>query len=107
VRYVTSHRHSDGHWNTQSHVLACDDISYDVIGHFETFVADFRAILERLDAPPAVLAIAAQVTNPTTELPTAAAYDSELAAVVYDYYREDFERFDYYRDSWLMPAPRP
>ncbi len=107
VRFVTSTSHPDAHWSRQVSVLACDDVSYDVIGRFENFVTDFRAILERLDAPPPVLALAAEVTNPTVDLPPAAAYDSDLAKIVYDYYREDFERFGYERDSWFTPKPQP
>ncbi|MEY2418351.1 MAG: hypothetical protein QOG90_1031 [Actinomycetota bacterium] len=103
VRYVLATRHPDAHWLSQTDVLATDRIRYDVIGRFENFVDDFRAILDRLGAPADVIALATEVTNPTDELPMAAAYDSELAALVYDYYRADFEAFGYERDSWFTP----
>ena len=91
----------DGHWNLQTEVLIHDLIAYDVVGRFETFVEDFTAVLRRLDAPPAVLALAAEVTNATPQLPLAAAYDRDLADVVYHHYERDFETFGYGRDSWL------
>ena len=103
VRYVIAHEHPDAHWERQVVILACDRIAYDVIGRFENFVADFNAILLRLGVTEDVLAVAGEVTNPTPELPRAVAYDSALASLVYDYYREDFETFDYPRDSWLTP----
>jgi hypothetical protein len=103
VRHIVATEHPDGHWARQVDVLACDEIAYDVIARFENFVDDFAAILTRLGAPADVRALGAEVTNPTNEVPPAAAYDSEVAAVVYDYYREDFERFGYSRDSWLTP----
>jgi hypothetical protein len=103
ARFVIATAHPDGHWARQTEVLACDEIAYDVLGRFETFDDDFRDILERLDAPPEVVALAHEVTNPTEYLPPAAAYDTELAALVYDYYRDDFERFGYERDSWHTP----
>ena len=93
----------DAHWERQVDVLAVDRITYDTIARFENFGDDFAAILHRLDAPADVLALATEVTNPTAELPMAAAYDSELAAMVYDFYREDFETFGYDRESWVTP----
>ena len=103
VRYVIAHEHPDAHWERQVVILACDRISYDVIGRFETFAADFHAILHRLGVTDDVRALATEVTNPTPELPLAAAYDIDLARVVYDYYRDDFDTFGYDRDSWFMP----
>lgn len=94
----------DGHWERQSVVGMHDLIPYDVIGRFENFVEDFGSILERLGAPADVLALASQVTNPTEPLPSAAAYDRELASLVYAHYQEDFERFGYARDSWFSTA---
>jgi hypothetical protein len=93
----------DGHWERQTVVGLHDVIPYDVVGRFENFNADFRNILERLHAPADVVALAVEVTNPTEYLPPAAAYDTALAALVYDYYRDDFERFGYERDSWHTP----
>jgi hypothetical protein len=103
VRHVAEVGPFDAHWERQVDVLAVDRISYDTIGRFETFVADFAAILTRLGAAQDVLTIAAEVTNPTSELPVAAAYDSELAGVVYDFYRDDFDAFGYDKDSWFTP----
>jgi hypothetical protein len=92
----------DGHWNLQTAVLLPDVIAYDVIGRFETFVDDFTAVLRRIDAPPGVLTLAAEVTNSTPQLPLVAAYDRDLAEIVYRFYERDLETFGYNRDSWLL-----
>lgn len=103
VRFVATGADDDGHWARQTEVLACDEISYDVVGRFENFAADLRVVLERLGAKPGVVALADEITNPTDHVPLAAAYDSELASIVFDYYRADFDAFGYDRDSWLTP----
>lgn len=92
----------DGHWDLQTNVLLWDLIDYDVVGRFETFQQDFVAVLERLDAPQPVLTTARQVTNSTTQLPLAGAYDRELADRVFTYYEADFDAFGYARDGWLF-----
>jgi hypothetical protein len=91
----------DGHFNLQSRILAPDVIPYDVIGRLESFQRDFERVLRRLDAPPEIVATAAEVKNPTTKVHPAIPYDRELADLVYDLYRPDFERFGYDRDSWM------
>jgi hypothetical protein len=91
----------DAHWDLQTNVLLHDLIPYDVIGRFETFSEDFTAILWRLGAPPSVLTLANEVTNSTPQMPLAAAYDQELADLVYRYYQPDFDDFGYQRDAWL------
>jgi hypothetical protein len=106
VRFITSTGHDDGHWARQTQLLATDEITYDVTCRFERFVFDFAGILNRLGAPADVMAIGAEVTNPTSDLPGAAAYDTELAGIVYDYYRADFDAFGYERDSWFMSKPQ-
>src|SRR5579859_7269165 len=73
----------DDHWKRQVDVLVTDVISYDVIGRFERFTADFLAILTRLSAPAAVLDIAARTYNQTAPMTLGAAYDRQLAGRVY------------------------
>ena len=90
----------DGHWSPQVDGLLLDVIDYDVIGRFERFSDDLTAILERLQAPAEVLAIARQRINETSPIPLVAAYDTVLARTVHDHYAADFERFGYEADSW-------
>ncbi len=90
----------DGHWSRQVDALWWDLIDYDVVGRFENFNEDFGAILRRLHAPEAVLARGTETFNATASIPLSAAYDTDLAAVVYDFYRADFEAFGYAADSW-------
>lgn len=91
----------DGHLDLQVEILQQDCIPYDVLGRFESFQRDFRAILDRLGASPEVRASAAEVLNPSPQVPLAAVYRRELADVVHDLYEADFVQFGYARDSWL------
>lgn len=91
----------NGHWLPQVDVLWWDLVDYDVVGRFESFTDDLCAVLTRLKAPDAVFEIARAKINATPSLPLSAGYDSELAGLVYEYYRADFEAFGYARDSWL------
>jgi hypothetical protein len=104
VRFVTESDDPsvihDGHWERQVNVLLYDLVPYDLIGRFESFREDFVDVLRRLDAPNDVIDLASEVINPTAPVPLAAAYDAELANRVHDYYRADFETFDYDADSW-------
>lgn len=95
----------DGHWNLQTSVLLHDLIAFDVLVRFERFVEEFTAVLRQLGAGDEVVALAARVSNPSPQLPLAAAYDRELADVVYRLYEPDFEAFGYARDSWLLTDP--
>jgi hypothetical protein len=90
----------DGHLAVQVDVLQQDCIRYDILGRFESFRSDFELILDRLGALPPVRAAAADVLNPTPQVPLAAAYRRELADLAFAIYRPDFELLGYGRDSW-------
>jgi hypothetical protein len=93
---------TDGHLAAQTELLQLDCIHYDTVGRFETFQADFKAILVRLGAAESVLMQAEEVLNPTPYSPLAAAYRRELADKVYKLYEADFDTWGYARDSWLI-----
>ncbi len=82
--------------------LATEMITYDFIGRFETFQRGFKALLERLGAPPEIGASAEKVHGQTAKICLPAAYDRELADTVYGIYKDDFEAFGYDRDSWMF-----
>ena len=90
----------DGHWCLQAGRLARDLIPYAFVGRHETFQRDFGDLLERLGAPPEVVATAAEVHGRSFRVPLAISYDKELADVVYPMYREDLEAYEYDRESW-------
>lgn len=92
----------DGHLNLQSNILLCDCISYDVLGRFETLADDLRSVLQRLGAPAEIAGACTTVTNATTHVPLAAAYDKALADIAYATYEPDFRSFGYDRDSWMF-----
>ncbi len=94
----------DGHFNAQNRILMQDLINYDFIGRFENFADDFKAILRRLGAPEETVALASERRNATVRVPLTTAYSRELAALVYNMYRDDFEAFDYGRASWMFES---
>lgn len=55
-----------------------------------------------MDASDEIIALAQEVTNPTTPLPLAAGYDSGLVRMVFQKYQQDFAAFGYEEDSWYF-----
>lgn len=91
----------DGHFNAQTRILRQDLIDYDFIGRFENFADDFRAVLKRFGAPGETVALVSERRNVSAHVPTDEMYSRDLAALTYDLCRDDFEAFEYDRDSWL------
>lgn len=93
----------DGHWGLQTRNLWWGCMQYDFVGRFESFEADLVELLARLGADKEVIAHASIRYNSTETIPLAAAYDAELAAAVYEFWREDFDAFNYADDGWRSP----
>lgn len=93
---------NDGHFTAQANILMPDVISYDMVGRFEDFSNEFRAILKWLEAPPEITATTTEVFNPTYPLYPAVAYDPELADSEFRYYQQDFSEFVYDPRSWMF-----
>ena len=93
----------DGHFNSQTNILAEGLINYDYIGRFETFCTDFNRVLARLGVSEEAVELATENRNPTPQTPLPWVYDDKIADVVYELYRPDFEHFGYLRDSWMFP----
>lgn len=91
----------DGHFNAQTRIVRQDLIDYSFIGRFENFEVDFRAVLTRIGAPEETIALASEKRNVLAHVPLDMVYSRELAALTFDLYRDDFESFEYDRDSWL------
>ena len=105
VRYELDPNASfDGHFNIQSRILMPHLIRYDIVGRFESLSEDLGQILTRLGAPEETIALSTVVRNPTPKIPLAAAYSHDLASLVYELYRQDFDAFGYDRDSWLFDS---
>ena len=94
----------DGHFNAQTRILRQDLIDYDFIGRFENFADDFRAVLRRLGAPEETVALVSEKRNVSAHVPTDEMYSRDLAAMTYNMYRDDFDAFEYAKDSWLCDA---
>lgn len=90
----------DGHWKSQVGTLHLDVIPYNFVGRVETFQTDFTMVLQRFNAPAALLAGLSERVNTTAQIPLAAAYCQALADRVYTIYEADFVTFGYERTSW-------
>ncbi len=104
VNYIAEQPDSqrDGHWKSQTGIMHLDAIFYDFVGHVEMFQQDFTKILQHFNAPTGLIASLAERVNTTTQIPLAVAYNKKLSDLVYAIYRDDFERFDYQKDSWMF-----
>lgn len=92
---------SDIHWRSQYANALIGVVSYDLIGHVESFDADFARVLETIapGADPAAL------VRPTNISPAGSVrYTDDLAALVYRRYERDFTTFGYERGSYLGKA---
>ena len=92
----------DAHWSTQTSLTKPENLNYDVIGKLENFERDFTIVLKRLNASQDLLDTVTVKLNSSEEITDEVALDTELADIVYKIYEDDFENFDYDRDSWLF-----
>lgn len=96
---------SGRHWMSQYRLTLSDLIAFDFIGKVENFGPDFALVLERIGLSPANIPEVDDL-NRSRALPppqdggAGGPYTAELASLVYDRYRRDFEHFGYARDSW-------
>jgi hypothetical protein len=88
----------DAHWKLQTNILYSDYIDYTYIGRLEYFAHDFSFVLKKLNAPLGMRAEAAKKVNQTKSI--GSPFNFELAKMVYDAYKGDFEYFGYEEDSW-------
>ncbi len=104
VRYIGEQFDDDrdGHWRSQTGILHLEAIQYDFVGRMESFTRDFTSILQRFSAPAELIASVPDIVNATQRLPLTMTYDQKLADYVYGTFRDDFEAFDYDRDSWMI-----
>lgn len=96
---------SGRHWMSQYRLTLSDLIAFDFIGKVENFGPDFALVLERIGVSPAGMPEVqdlnrTRATPPATDGGAGGPYSAELAGLVYDRYRKDFELFGYARDSW-------
>ena len=91
----------DGHFNAQTRILRQDLIEYDFIGRFKNFAVDFGAVLTRLGAREETVALVSERRSVSAHVPLDEVYNPQLAALIYEIYRNDFKAYKYDRDSWL------
>jgi hypothetical protein len=92
----------DAHWRKVSSLLMLDLIDYTHVLRTETLKQDLQPVLNIIK--PGVLAEDVLDRNSTNEsllLNWRDLYTDDLAKVVHDLYREDFDKFNYSADSWM------
>ncbi|MGK7958108.1 MAG: sulfotransferase family protein [Crocosphaera sp.] len=106
VTYVeqTVEQIPDYHWSPIRWGLRPDLINYDFVGHVENFEADFKKVLRQLNVTDEIMPDLLKPVNKSSikGLPLAAVYDWDLAKRVYALYKDDFETYDYEKNSWLF-----
>ncbi len=99
-RFVCSQEDSyrDAHWKLQTNIIYSEHIDYTYIGRLEYFAHDFSFVLKKLNAPATIMVETANKVNQTESV--LSPFNFELANLVYDAYKKDFEYFGYRQDSW-------
>jgi hypothetical protein len=83
----------DLHWRPQHLNLMHPLVTYDLVGHVETFDRDIATIHREVELPEVVL----ESRNVSTSKPEASVYDGrpDLVRRVKEFFREDFEIYGY------------
>src|SRR3546814_1158961 len=95
----------DAHWRPQSALLLDGAVEYSHIGRVESFRADMAPVACRLGLSPHIVSgLESEPINRTGlalhDGPYAPRFYADLAALVFERYRQDFERFGYAQPSW-------
>src|SRR3546814_9715561 len=101
----------DAHCRPQSALLLDGAVEDSHIGRVESFRADMAPVVARLGLSPHIVSgLESEPINRTGQAPHdghyAPRFDADLAALVFERYRQDFERFGYPADSWRQPIRR-
>lgn len=98
-------RRCNHHWRGMTWLLLPDLLRPTDVLRTESLAADLAGVLARIAPGEDAAALLRRFTaNESLPLPDPhAMYDEDTAARVHSFYREDFERFGYARDSWRPP----
>lgn len=104
VRWVTKTQHPracNPHWRSMVNLLFPDLINYSHVLHTENLVDELQPLLNQI-APhhDAKSLLIKYRTNESLPIEWQAYYDEETAALVAEYYKDDFERYGYSLTSW-------
>jgi hypothetical protein len=90
----------DYHWRSLLNLLQPERMNYQFVGRVSTFHDDFTVVLQRLAAPPELVATVPDVVGATLPVPLALAYLPSMARGVAEAYEKDFAWGGYDPDSW-------
>ena len=94
------------HWRPQEILLLPAFITYDVTLRTEALGEQLAALFNRVESLRAFDArelLRKYNYNESLPLVDEPLYDEDLAARVYEFYKKDFETYNYARDSWKEP----
>ena len=103
VKFVISHEdpiNLNVHWRPQVSMLLSDYVDYDFVGRLESIDADWRVVHEKV-YPYEYVPLSRENSSGWNKNYGSLGYTPELADMVYEYYRRDFEMFGYSRESYL------
>ena len=100
VHYVCEQPHSsmDIHWQPQILQLGLPSTNYAFIGRVEQFQADASKLFHQVEAPSFIQKYLKGRLNASSG--PADLWNKELADAVYQTYQNDFDAFEYERESW-------
>lgn len=87
------------HFQSQVSLIYPHAIQYDFIGKLEKFKEDFNYVIKSIGSNESSLKM---LKNENASFPAdwKDYYDENLAKLVYQFYIDDFQKFDYDQDSW-------
>lgn len=105
-QWVLDRNSANHHWQPMNEWLCCDHISYTHLIKVESLAQQITPVLERLQIEWSQFK-ELEANQALMPLPQAPYYDDDLAARVYQYYRQDFALFDYDADAWQSVGRGP
>jgi hypothetical protein len=92
------------HWRPQARLLRPEDFTYDLTLRTESLSEQLTALFNSVSSLSTFDAnelLNRYNYNESLPLVDEALYDEELAMRTYEFYKEDFETYNYARDSWI------
>lgn len=90
----------NSHWQPQTYYIGFDCIKYDFIGRVETFDKDIQYVFDRIKAPKFIYSHISGKINQSKSIENNNFWTDELANMVYNKYKVDFEAFGYEKMSY-------
>jgi hypothetical protein len=90
----------NSHWQPQTYYIGFNCMKYDFIGRVETFDKDIQYVFDTIKAPKFIYSHILGKINKSKSMNNQKIWTDELASMVYDKYKVDFEAFGYDKMSY-------